>query len=225
MDPRFSAARLSLLDRGFSYAIAHVRGGQELGRAWYEAGRQEHKENTFTDFIACARHLRRLGRCDPARMFAMGGSAGGLLMGAVIHRVPGLFRGVVAMVPFVDVLNTMLDADLPLTTAEYDEWGNPNEEEAFRRIAGYAPYQQLRPIPCPHVLATGGVHDSQVGFWEPAKWVQRLRARNTNPETQILLRTNLGAGHGGKSGRYASLEETAEIYSFLIGLSQAATPR
>ena len=225
MDPAFSRARPSLLDRGFAFAVAHIRGGQELGRAWYEAGRQERKTNTFHDFIACARHLRRRGLCDPGRMYAMGGSAGGLLMGAVLNEAPDLFAGMVAMVPFVDVLNTMLDPDIPLTTSEYDEWGDPNQESFFRLIASYAPCENVPEAPVPHVLVTSGLHDSQVQFWEPTKWVQRLRERNTDPNATILLRTNLDAGHGGRSGRYRGLEETAEIYAFLIGLSGAETPR
>jgi oligopeptidase B len=222
MDPAFSKARFSLLDRGFSFAIAHVRGGQELGRAWYEAGRQEEKPNTFHDFIACAAHLRRRGMCDPRRMYAMGGSAGGLLMGAVLNEAPGLFDAVVAMVPFVDVLNTMLDPDIPLTTAEYDEWGDPNRKEFFELLASYAPYENVPRAPLPHVLATSGLHDSQVQFWEPTKWVQRLRERNTRADRLILLRTNMDAGHGGRSGRYRGLEEIAEIYAFLIGISRSS---
>ena len=224
MDPAFSRARFSLLDRGFSFAIAHIRGGQELGRAWYEAGRQGSKTNTFHDFIACARHLRNRRMCDPERLYAMGGSAGGLLMGAVVNEEPELFAGVVAMVPFVDVLNTMLDADIPLTTAEYDEWGDPNQEEFFKLLASYAPYDNVPAAPLPHLLVTSGLHDSQVQFWEPTKWVQRLRARNTHPDRLILLRTNMDAGHGGRSGRYRGLEEIAEIYAFLIGLSATGSP-
>ena len=224
MDPAFSRARPSLLDRGFTFAVAHLRGGQELGRAWYEAGRQERKTNTFTDFIACARRLRDRGLCDPDRMFALGGSAGGLLMGAVLNREPDLFAAVVAMVPFVDVLNTMLDPDIPLTTAEYDEWGDPNRKEFFDLLANYAPYENVPSAPLPHLLVTSGLHDSQVQFWEPTKWVQRLRERNTAPDRRILLRTNLDAGHWGRSGRYRGLEETAEIYAFLIGLSEEPTP-
>ena len=222
MDPAFSRARPSLLDRGFTFAVAHIRGGQELGRAWYEAGRQERKINTFQDFIACARQLQKRGLCDPGRMYAMGGSAGGLLMGAVLNEMPALFAGIVAIVPFVDVLNTMLDADIPLTTAEYDEWGDPNQEEFFELLASYAPYENVPAASLPHVLVTSGLHDSQVQFWEPTKWVQRLRERNTDPDARILLRTNLDAGHGGRSGRYRGLEEIAEIYAFLIGLSGAA---
>ena len=220
MDPGFSASRLSLLDRGFVHAIAHVRGGQEMGRAWYDAGRLERKPNTFTDFIACARHLRDRGLCDPKRMFAMGGSAGGLLVGAALNLAPELFCGAVAIVPFVDSLNSMLDPDIPLTTGEYDEWGNPNEARSFSVMAGYAPYEQVGRAAYPHVLATSGLHDSQVQFWEPTKWVQRLRERNTNPDSLILLHTNLDAGHGGRSGRYRGLGETAMIYAFLTGLAE-----
>ncbi len=224
MDPIFSRPRLSLLDRGFSFAIAHIRGGQELGRAWYEAGRQHAKENTFEDFIACARRLRDRGLCDPERMFAMGGSAGGLLMGAVVNRAPDLFAGAVAMVPFVDCLNTMLDETIPLTTNEYDEWGDPRDEAFFRRIAGYAPYENVPRTVLPHLFVTSGLHDSQVHFWEPTKWVQRLRARNADPTRRMLLRTNLDAGHGGRSGRYRGLPELAEIYAFLVGTSRAIRP-
>ncbi len=220
MDPTFSRIRLSLLDRGFSFAIAHIRGGQELGRAWYEAGRQHAKENTFTDFIAAARHLRNRRLCDPDRMFAMGGSAGGLLVGAVVNRAPDLFAGAVAMVPFVDCLNTMLDESIPLTTSEYDEWGDPREEAFFHRIAGYAPYENIPNTRLPHLFVTSGLHDSQVQFWEPTKWVQRLRERNTDPDARILLRTTLDAGHGGRSGRYRGLGEIAEIYAFLVGVSR-----
>ena len=219
MDPAFSWARISLLDRGFSFAIAHIRGGRELGRAWYEAGRKEHKRNTFEDFIASAHHLRRRRLCDPKRMFAIGGSAGGLLMGAVLNQAPNLFAGMVAMVPFVDVLNTMLDPEIPLTTAEYDEWGDPNRREFFELLAGYAPFENVPRAALPDLLVTSGLHDSQVQFWEPTKWVQRLRERNTDPGSMILLRTNLDAGHGGRSGRYRGLAEIAEIYAFLLGIS------
>ena len=220
LDPGFSANRLSLLDRGFLYAEAQVRGGQELGRAWYEAGRREHKTNTFTDFVACAEALRDRGMCDPERMFAMGGSAGGLLIGAVLNRAPGLFRGVVAQVPFVDALNSMLDPTLPLTTGEYDEWGNPEREEDFRRILSWSPYENISKTAYPHVLATSGLHDSQVQFKEPTKWVLRLREENTDPDSLILLHTNLDAGHGGRSGRYRRLEDVARIYTFLTGLAE-----
>ena len=220
LDPAFSANRLSLLDRGFLYAEAQVRGGQELGRAWYEAGRREHKTNTFTDFVACAEALRDRGMCDPERMFAMGGSAGGLLIGAVLNRAPQLFRGVVAQVPFVDALNSMLDPTLPLTTGEYDEWGNPEREEDFHRILSWSPYENLARTAYPQVLATSGLHDSQVQFKEPTKWVLRLREQNTDPDSLILLHTNLDAGHGGRSGRYRRLEDVARIYTFLTGLAE-----
>lgn len=222
MDPAFSASRLSLLDRGFLYAMAHIRGGQELGRAWYEAGRKEHKGNTFTDFISSAEYLRDRGLCDPERMFALGGSAGGLLMGAVVNLAPALFRGVVAMVPFVDALNSMLDPTLPLTTGEYDEWGDPSRAEDFRRIASWSPYENIREAAYPHILATSGLHDSQVQFKEPTKWVLRLRERNTDPNSLILLHTNLDAGHGGRSGRYRGLDEVAMTYTFLTGLAETA---
>ena len=221
MDPGFSSSRLSLLDRGFLYAMAHIRGGQELGRAWYEAGRKEHKSNTFTDFISSAEFLRDRGLCDPDRMFALGGSAGGLLVGAVVNLAPDLFRGVVAMVPFVDALNSMLDPTLPLTTGEYDEWGDPSRAEDFRRIAAWSPYENIREAAYPHILATSGLHDSQVQFKEPTKWVLRLRERNTDPNSLILLHTNLDAGHGGRSGRYRGLDETAMTYAFITGLAEA----
>jgi len=220
MDPAFSASRLSLLDRGFLYATAHIRGGQELGRAWYEAGRKEHKTNTFTDFITSAEFLRDRGLCDPERMFALGGSAGGLLIGAVVNLAPDLFRGVVAMVPFVDALNSMLDPTLPLTTGEYDEWGDPSRAEDFRRIAAWSPYENIREAAYPHILATSGLHDSQVQFKEPTKWVLRLRERNTDPNSLILLHTNLDAGHGGRSGRYRGLDEAAMTYAFVTGLAE-----
>ncbi len=223
MDPAFSLTRPSLLDRGFTVATAHVRGGQEMGRQWYEEGRLRHKPNTFHDFIACAARLRDTGKCDPGRMYAMGGSAGGLLVGAVLNEAPDLFHGIVAMVPFVDVVNTMLDPALPLTTGEYDEWGNPADPEFFRLMLSYAPYENVPDAALPHVLATSGLHDSQVQFREPTKWIQRLRARNRAPDRLILLRTNLDAGHGGRSGRYRGLEEIAEVHSFLIGLAGIGT--
>ncbi len=220
MDPVFSLTRPSLVDRGFTVATAHVRGGQELGRRWYDEGRLLRKSNTFHDFIACAERLRDGGKCDPERVYAMGGSAGGLLVGAALNMAPDLFHGVVAMVPFVDVVNSMLDPDIPLTTGEYDEWGNPSERRFFDVMRGYAPYENVPEAPLPHVLATSGLHDSQVQFWEPTKWVQRLREKNAATGRLILLRTSMDAGHGGRSGRYRGLEEIAEIHSFLIGLSR-----
>jgi oligopeptidase B len=220
-EPVFRAERLSLLDRGFAYAVAHVRGGQELGRPWYEAGRQTRKRNTFTDFIACAEYLAGAGYADRERLFARGGSAGGLLVGAAVTMRPELFRGVVAEVPFVDVVTTMLDEEIPLTTAEYDEWGNPHEREAYDYILSYSPYDNLRPGPYPDLLITAGLHDSQVQYWEPAKWAARLRARQTG-NGRILLKTRMEAGHDGVSGRYRQYREAAYQYAFL--LTAAARP-
>ncbi len=215
MDPAFNSARLSLLDRGFRFAIAHVRGGQELGRHWYDDGRLRRKRNTFTDFIACAEHLVSEGYTRPERLYAMGGSAGGLLMGAVLNMRPDLFAGAVAQVPFVDVLTTMLDDSIPLTTGEYDEWGNPHERTAFDDILGYSPYDNVAPRDYPALLVLAGLHDSQVQYWEPAKWVAKLRALKTDARP-LLLKTNLDAGHGGVSGRYRRYRETALQYAFLL---------
>ena len=221
MDPTFRSARLSLLDRGFTYAIAHVRGGQEMGRPWYDAGKLMRKQNTFTDFIACAEHLAAEGHADPARIYAMGGSAGGLLMGAVINLRPDLFHGVVAQVPFVDVVTTMLDESIPLTTGEYDEWGNPHDPEAYACIRSYSPYDNMAPVAWPHLLVMTGLHDSQVQYWEPAKWVARRRAIAPPDEgRRLLLRTNMDAGHGGASGRYRQYRETALQYAFLLDLAE-----
>ena len=215
MDPAFNSARLSLLDRGFRFAIAHVRGGQELGRPWYDDGRLGRKRNTFTDFIACAEHLVREGYTRPERLYAMGGSAGGLLVGAVLNMRPDLFAGAVAQVPFVDVLTTMLDDSIPLTTGEYDEWGNPRERPAFDDILGYSPYDNVAARDYPALLVLAGLHDSQVQYWEPAKWVAKLRALKTDARP-LLLKTNLDAGHGGVSGRYRRYRETALQYAFLL---------
>ena len=215
MDPAFSSARLSLLDRGFRFAIAHVRGGQELGRQWYEEGRRGRKRNTFTDFIACAEHLVRGRYTSPERLYAMGGSAGGLLMGAVLNMRPDLFAGAVAQVPFVDVVTTMLDDAIPLTTGEYDEWGNPHERAAFDDILGYSPYDNVSARAYPALLVLAGLHDSQVQYWEPAKWVAKLRALKTDARP-LLLKTNMDAGHGGVSGRYRRYRETALQYAFLL---------
>jgi oligopeptidase B len=215
MDPVFSSERLSLLDRGFTFAIAHVRGGQEYGRRWYEDGKLLHKKNTFTDFIDCGLFLVDQGMTTPDRLFAMGGSAGGLLMGAIVNMRPDLFRGVVAAVPFVDVVTTMLDPDIPLTTAEYDEWGNPNEKEYFDYMLSYSPYDQVRAQDYPAMLVTAGLHDSQVQYWEPAKWVAKLRATKTDNHL-LLLHTNMDAGHGGASGRFKQHEETALTFAFLL---------
>ena len=218
LDATFGSPRLSLIDRGFIYAIAHVRGGQELGRSWYEDGKLLKKKNTFTDFIACAEHLVRERYTSPDHLFAMGGSAGGLLIGAVLNMRPDLFAGVVALVPFVDVVTTMLDDSVPLTTSEYDEWGNPNEKAFYEHIRSYSPYDNVEAKPYPHILVTAGLHDSQVQYWEPAKWVAKLRATKTDRH-RLLLKTNMDAGHGGASGRYKRYRETALHYAFLLDLA------
>jgi oligopeptidase B len=218
MDASFSSPRLSLLDRGFVYALAHIRGGEELGRQWYEDGKLLQKKNTFTDFIACAEFLILQGYAVPQQLFAMGGSAGGLLMGAIMNMRPDLFHGVVAQVPFVDVVTTMLDPNIPLTTGEYDEWGDPNQQHFYDYMLSYSPYDNLEPKPYPHLLVTSGLHDSQVQFWEPTKWVAKLRALKTDNQ-RLLLRTNMDAGHSGASGRFKRYEETAMIYAFLLDLA------
>ena len=216
MDPLFSVARLSLLDRGFAFAIAHVRGGGEMGRRWYTDGKLADKANTFADTEACARQLIAEGWTDPSHLVLRGGSAGGLTVGAVVNRAPELFAAAVAQVAFVDVVNTMLDVDLPLTVTEWEEWGNPGaSEEAYRTIAAYAPYENVTDAPYPSILATGGLHDTRVGFWEPAKWVQVLRRRSTS-DRPILLWTDLGAGHGGPSGRYEAWRDEARILAYII---------
>lgn len=222
MDPGFSTARLSLLDRGFVYAIAHIRGGEELGRRWYEDGKLLNKKNTFNDFIDSAEYLVETGRADPNRLFAMGGSAGGLLMGAIVNDRPDLWRGVIAAVPFVDVVTTMLDPTIPLTTSEYDEWGDPNDPVYFEYMLSYSPYDNVQPAAYPALLVTTGLHDSQVQYWEPAKWVARLRDQNTGSE-QVLLHVNMDAGHGGQSGRFRRFKETAMEYAFLIALAASTT--
>jgi oligopeptidase B len=215
LDPWFSHARLSLLERGVAFAIAHVRGGGELGEAWYRAGKQEHKANTFSDFIACAEHLIDLGLTSAAQLVISGGSAGGLLIGAVLNQRPELFRAAIAEVPFVDVLNTMLDPDLPLTVTEYDEWGNPQEPEVYARIKSYAPYENVSAQAYPATLVIAGYNDSRVQYWEAAKWVAKLRATRTDDHL-LLLKTELGAGHGGMSGRYQGLRDVALEYGFVF---------
>lgn len=217
IDPGFSPNRLSLLDRGFAFAIAHVRGGQYLGREWYEEGRMLRKKNTFFDFVDCARHLITEGYADPGHLYAMGGSAGGLLMGAVLNMAPELFHGVIASVPFVDVLTTMLDDTIPLTTGEYDEWGNPNQLEYYEYIKSYSPYDNVAPMRYPHILVTTGYHDSQVQYWEPAKWVARLRDRKTDTN-ELLFYTQMETGHSGSSGRFESLRDLAREHAFLLDL-------
>lgn len=214
-DPVFSSTIISLLDRGFVFAIAHVRGGSELGRPWYLGGRMENKKNTFTDFLACAEHLIEKKYTSPARLTASGGSAGGLLIGAVVNMRPDLFKAVIAQVPFVDVINTMLDPTIPLTTAEYDEWGNPNEAAAYAYMRSYSPYDNVTAQDYPHMLVTAGLNDPRVGYWEPAKWVARLRATKTDGN-MLLLKTEMGAGHAGTSGRYDRLRERAFEYAFLL---------
>ncbi|MFJ7143025.1 S9 family peptidase [Pseudomonas protegens] len=217
LDPWFSHARLSLLDRGVAFAIAHVRGGGELGEAWYRAGKQEHKQNTFSDFIACADHLITQGLTSAQQLAISGGSAGGLLIGAVLNQRPELFQAAIAEVPFVDVLNTMLDPDLPLTVTEYDEWGNPEEPEVYERIKAYAPYENVRAQAYPATLVIAGYNDSRVQYWEAAKWVAKLRATKTD-DNPLLLKTELGAGHGGMSGRYQGLRDVALEYAFILNI-------
>ena len=221
--PGFSTARMSLLDRGMVFAIAHIRGGDDLGRAWYKAGKLERRTNTFTDFVDVARGLIARGLTAPGRIAISGGSAGGELIGAVINSDPSLFGVGVAHVPFVDVLATMLDAELPLTPGEWPEWGNPIEDPAaFTLIRSYSPYDQVRPQAYPPLLVTAGLNDPRVTYWEPAKWVARLRERKTD-SNELLLKTNMGAGHGGKSGRFEGLRETAEEFAFILwqlGLTQ-----
>ncbi|MEE4462147.1 S9 family peptidase, partial [Azotobacter chroococcum] len=215
LDPWFSHARLSLLERGFVFAIAHVRGGGELGEAWYRAGKLAHKENTFGDFIAVAERLIAEGFTSADRLAISGGSAGGLLIGTVLNRRPELFAAAIAEVPFVDVLNTMHNPELPLTVTEYDEWGDPNDPEVHARIKAYAPYENVRAQAYPAILAVAGYHDSRVQYWEAAKWVARLRASRTD-EHLLLLKTEFGAGHGGMSGRYQALKDVALEYAFIL---------
>ncbi len=219
VDPGFSTTRLSLLDRGFIFAIAHVRGGEYLGRPWYEEGKLMKKKNTFNDFIDVAKNLIDQQYTSPSQLYAMGGSAGGLLMGAVINVAPQLFKGVVAQVPFVDVLTTMLDDSIPLTTGEYDEWGNPNQKEYYDYIKSYSPYDNIKAKQYPNLLVTTGLHDSQVQYWEPAKWVAKLRDLKTD-DNLLLLHTDMDSGHGGASGRFKSLKDTARDYAFLINLQE-----
>ena len=219
MDAYFSSNRLSLLQRGFVFAIAHIRGGEDLGRAWYEDGKLLKKKNTFTDFIACAEHLVQQEYTSPAHLYAMGGSAGGLLMGAVINMRPDIFNGVIANVPFVDVVTTMLDESIPLTTGEFQEWGNPKEKEFYEYMLSYSPYDNVMAQNYPHLLVTSGLHDSQVQYWEPTKWVAKLRDQKTDPHT-LLLFTNMEAGHGGASGRFNPLKEIALEYVFLLMLEE-----
>lgn len=216
-DPYFSSSRLSLLDRGFICAIPHIRGGSEMGRRWYEEGRQLKKKNTFYDFIDATRHLIGLGYTSPAHIYAEGGSAGGLLMGAVSNMAPELYRGILAGVPFVDVVTTMLDPDIPLTTGEYDEWGNPDVKEYYDYMLSYSPYDNVARRAYPNLLITTGLNDSQVQYWEPAKWAARLREMKTD-KNLLLLKTDMDTGHGGKSGRFEAMKLTAFEYAFMLDL-------
>ena len=217
IDPYFSVSRLSLLDRGFVFAIAHVRGSEYMGREWYDEGKLLKKTNTFKDFISCTKHLISEGYTNTDQTYAYGGSAGGLLMGSVINMEPELYNGVIAAVPFVDVLTTMLDETIPLTTGEYDEWGNPNNEEFYNYILSYSPYDNVKKMKYPNLLVTTGLYDSQVQYWEPAKWVAKLRELKVG-ENLLLLKTNMDSGHGGASGRFDALKEVAREYVFLFSL-------
>jgi oligopeptidase B len=217
VDPSFSSVRLSLLNRGFIFAIAHVRGGQYLGRNWYDQGKMLQKKNTFTDFIACGEFLIKKNYTQPNKLFALGGSAGGLLIGAVLNIKPNIFAGAIAAVPFVDVVTTMLDDSIPLTTGEYDEWGNPHEKEFYDYMKSYSPYDNLKAQNYPPLLITTGLHDSQVQYWEPAKWCARLREIKTD-NNPLYLYVNMDSGHGGASGRFAAFKETALEYAFLLEL-------
>jgi len=213
----FSTTRLSLLDRGFVYALAHIRGSEYLGREWYDDGKMLNKKNTFNDFVDCSQYLIDNQFTSPKHLYAMGGSAGGLLMGAIINMNPELFNGIIASVPFVDVVSTMLDDSIPLTTGEYDEWGNPNEKKYYDYIKSYSPYDQVEAKDYPNIMVTTGFHDSQVQYWEPAKWVAKLRTLKTD-KNLLFLDTNMEAGHGGASGRFDSLKETAKMYTFFLAL-------
>ena len=219
IDPYFSISRLSLLDRGFVFAIAHVRGSEYLGREWYENGKLFNKENTFKDFISSTKYLISEGYTNVKQSYAYGGSAGGLLMGAVINLAPELYNGVISAVPFVDVITTMLDESIPLTTGEYDEWGNPNDEKYFDYMLSYSPYDNVKKLNYPNLLVTSGLHDSQVQYWEPAKWVAKLRDLKSN-NNLLFLDTNMDAGHGGASGRFEALKEVAKEYTFLFDLEK-----
>lgn len=217
MDAGFSSTRLSLLDRGFAFAIAHIRGGQEMGRQWYEDGKMMKKKNTFTDFIDCGEYLVKEKYTSPKHLYAQGGSAGGLLMGAVANMSPNLWNGVISQVPFVDVINTMLDTSIPLTTNEYDEWGNPNNKDAYLYMKSYSPYENIEKKNYPNLLVTTGLHDSQVQYFEPAKWVAKLRDMKTDKNV-LLLKTDMDYGHGGASGRFDYLKDIALVYAFMFKL-------
>jgi oligopeptidase B len=216
-NPSFDPDIISLLDRGFVYAIAHVRGGSELGRQWYLDGKLLHKKNTFTDFITVAKHLEKKGYAAPNKMYATGASAGGLLIGAVMNMAPSLFKGIIAEVPFVDLINTMMDPNIPLTTAEYAEWGNPHEKIYYDYMLSYSPYDNVKRTSYPHLLVKTSYHDSQVQYWEPAKWVAKLRDMKTDDHL-LIFQTLMNASHSGVSGRYESYKQTAFDYAFLLSL-------
>ncbi len=219
MDPYFSSTRLSLLDRGFIYAIAHIRGGEDMGRQWYEDGKLLKKKNTFTDFIDCSKFVIKEKYTSEQHLYAEGGSAGGLLMGAIINMNPELYNGVIAQVPFVDVITTMLDDSIPLTTGEYDEWGNPNVKKYYNYMKSYSPYDNVKNQEYPNMFVSTGLYDSQVSYWEPAKWVAKLRVLKTN-DKKLFLNINMDAGHGGASGRFEALKELAKEFSFLLDLER-----
>lgn len=219
MDPYFSSTRLSLLDRGFIYAIAHIRGGEDLGRQWYEDGKLLKKKNTFTDFIDCSKFVIEQKYTSAKHLYAEGGSAGGLLMGVIVNSAPQLYNGVIAQVPFVDVMTTMLDDTIPLTTGEYDEWGNPNVRKYYKYMKSYSPYDNVKAQNYPNMYISTGLHDSQVQYWEPAKWVAKLRVLKTN-DNLLFLNTNMDAGHGGASGRFEALKELSKEFSFLLDLER-----
>ncbi len=221
IDPRFSSTRLSLLDRGFVFAIAHIRGSEYLGRNWYEEGKLLKKKNTFNDFIDCSKYLIENNYTSPSHLHALGGSAGGLLMGVIVNEAPELYRSVIAAVPFVDVVTTMLDSSIPLTTGEYDEWGNPNEKEYYDYMKSYSPYDNVKAQAYPNLLITAGYHDSQVQYWEPAKWAAKLRTLKTDTNV-LFLNTNMEAGHSGASGRFDALKETAKEFAFMLQLEGKA---
>lgn len=221
IDPRFSSTRLSLLDRGFVFAIAHIRGSEYLGRNWYEEGKLLKKKNTFNDFIDCSKFLIENNYTSPSHLHALGGSAGGLLMGVIVNEAPELYRSVTAAVPFVDVVTTMLDSSIPLTTGEYDEWGNPNEKEYYDYMKSYSPYDNVKAQAYPNLLITAGYHDSQVQYWEPAKWAAKLRTLKTDTNV-LFLNTNMEAGHSGASGRFDALKETAKEFAFMLQLEGKA---
>ncbi|TRX22204.1 S9 family peptidase [Flavobacterium franklandianum] len=219
MDATFSSTRLTLLDRGFIFAIAHIRGGEDLGRQWYEDGKLLKKKNTFTDFIDCSKFVIEQKYTSPEHLYAEGGSAGGLLMGAIVNLAPELYHGIIAQVPFVDVITTMLDESIPLTTGEYDEWGNPNVKKYYNYMASYSPYDNVKEQKHPNMYVSTGLHDSQVQYWEPAKWVAKLRSIKTD-DSLLFLDTNMKAGHGGASGRFEAIKELAKEYSFLLDLEK-----